>query len=406
MESYIARQPIFQQDRKLFAYELLYRDGADNAFFGQVDGNAATRRVLSNALMTFDLDSLTKGHLAFVNFTRSLLMEEVPMLLEPGVFAIEILEDVALDDALAEKLEMYKEAGFTLALDDYTGTEIPKKVLSLLDIVKVDFRLTSREQQRNISRRLRDRKIKLLAEKIENDSDFQDAIAMGYRYFQGYYFSKPMVLKKNAHSMATMTYLKLMEEVVKPELDFSRLAGIIYPDAELNLLLLKKMRTVQYHRRHEVKSISVALARMGEDEVRRWILLMLLQNVIGKEMDELIRVGLIRAVFCECLCSRMDEKLQRVSFGAGIFSVIATKDETFLATLENVQGGKLLAEALTGKNAIGHALSLIQEYERADWKMVTFLIKQYMPDLSSQEISAMYMAAVNYADAVLTEEKG
>lgn len=314
MDNYIARQPILSYDKKLFGYELLYRDGGVNAFSGQISGDVATRTVISNALLNFDLDTLTNGRKAFVNFTRQLLLDGTPMALDPEQFVIEILEDVELDTPLIMMLKKYKDAGYTLALDDYTGTRLPYEVQGLLDIIKVDFLETSREQQQRIVREQKGRDICLLAEKVEDEADFHSAVSMGYQLFQGYFFSCPVVLRRDTISMSSVTYLKLAKEVSRPEISFARLAEIIHPDAKATYLLVKKMRTVRYYRGHTVTSITQALLRMGVDEVRRWVCLLLLQNVIGKDMDELIRISLIRAVFCECLCSRLEPLLQQGYF--------------------------------------------------------------------------------------------
>lgn len=402
MDYYIARQPIFSYNKSLYAYELLYRHDTQNAFSDGIDGDMATRKVISNALFTFDLDSLTNGRIAFVNFTRHLLLSEVPELLSPDKFAIEILEDIPLDRPLLYTLQKYKYAGFTIALDDYTGTHIPHEFLSLLDIIKVDFKDTDRKAQREIVDRIKPWKGKLLAEKIETKEDYEAACSFGYSLFQGYYFSKPVVLEKSAFSISSFSYIKLMEEVSKPDLDFKNIADTIYLDAELTLLLMKKMRSIQYYRRHAVSSITLALVRMGINEVRRWVTLLLLQDILGPEMDELLRSGLIRAVFCECLSGALSSEMQRASFCAGLFSIIEAKDESFYQSLEHLGIGGTLIDALKGGNELGRCLDLIRAYEIGDWQLVIFLLRQYFTHLDSHDLNTMYMASVNYADSALS----
>lgn len=401
MEHYIARQSILSVDRKLAGFELLYRDNRENRFAGGFDGNSATRTVLSNALLTFDLDTLTKGRRAFVNFTKKLLMDDTPMLLDPSQFVIEILEDIEFDQPLTGKLEKYKEAGYTLALDDYVGTVIPEDVLRLLDIIKVDFMDTSIQQQQNIAVRFRGSRICLLAEKIESEEDFQRALSMGYELFQGYYFSRPMVAKKNASSIASSTYMKLAKEISNSDVDFGKLAQIIHPDAQASLFLARKMASARYYRGHTTSNITMALARMGIDEVRRWVLLLLLQNVLGEEMDELIRIGLVRAVFCEKLCEGMEEPLKSSAFGAGIFSVMATLKDDFFEMMAELPLNKEIEDALTGKNEISKAMELIYAYELADWSLVNQLTQENFPTLDSKILSTIYLSAVRYADETL-----
>lgn len=401
MDCYIARQPIFASDKSLVAYELLYRNSMQNAFPAGLSGDEATRKVIINALLNFDLEVLTKGRLAFINFTRQLLLDKIPELLSPRSFALEILENIALDKPLLDMLERYKEDGFVLVLDDYTGTYIPDEFMPFLDIVKVDFRATDRAEQEKIARKMKPWRIKLLAEKVENTEDFEAARKFGYTLFQGYFFSKPVILEKNAFSISTYSYVRLMDEASKPEMSFRKLADIIFLDAHLTLLLMKKMRTAAYYRGHTVASITMALARMGTNEVSRWITLLLLQDVIGKEMDELVRTGLIRAVFCECLSSSLPERLQKASFSVGMFSIIVASDESLYQFLDRFGIGDTIIGALQGTNDLSHCLSLTRAYETGDWTLVSFLHKRYFPALDAHDLTTMYIAAVNYADNAL-----
>ena len=67
---YVARQPIFDREEKVFGYELLFRDGLENAFHGDTD--EASRATLDRTLL-MGLDVLCDGRRAFVNCTRDTL---------------------------------------------------------------------------------------------------------------------------------------------------------------------------------------------------------------------------------------------------------------------------------------------------------------------------------------------
>lgn len=58
---YVARQPIFDRDEKVFGYELLFRDGLENAFHS--DSNEASRATLDRTLL-MGLDVLCDGRIA------------------------------------------------------------------------------------------------------------------------------------------------------------------------------------------------------------------------------------------------------------------------------------------------------------------------------------------------------
>ena len=49
MEVYVARQPIFDVNNEVFAYELLYRNNEKNFFDGSVTSEVATSLLLMNS---------------------------------------------------------------------------------------------------------------------------------------------------------------------------------------------------------------------------------------------------------------------------------------------------------------------------------------------------------------------
>jgi EAL and modified HD-GYP domain-containing signal transduction protein len=60
MEIYIARQPIFKRNKKLYGYELLFRGGMSNAF-PDIDGDTAPSKLLSNNFFSIGINQLTGG---------------------------------------------------------------------------------------------------------------------------------------------------------------------------------------------------------------------------------------------------------------------------------------------------------------------------------------------------------
>jgi EAL and modified HD-GYP domain-containing signal transduction protein len=78
MDAYVARQPIFDRKKKIFAYELLFRNSLDN-FMPRVDADMASSQILSSVYYTIGIDRITSGKRAFINFTQNLLEDMVPL---------------------------------------------------------------------------------------------------------------------------------------------------------------------------------------------------------------------------------------------------------------------------------------------------------------------------------------
>jgi len=151
-EVFVARQPIFNTKQQLFAYELLYRSSRENAFDG-ADSTQATSHVISNSLLTIGLERLVHGRRAFINFDRNMLLNGYAAVLPRQTVVVEILENVEPDDEVIAVARQLKQQGYSLALDDFSCADGYDELLKLVDIVKVDLRLTSPELRALFARR-------------------------------------------------------------------------------------------------------------------------------------------------------------------------------------------------------------------------------------------------------------
>ena len=122
---YVARQPVFDRHEQVFGYELLFRDGLENAFHG--DADEASRATLDRSLL-MGLDVLCDGRYAFVNCTRDTLLNGLVNLLPPATTVVEILESVPVDADVITACRTLKKAGYTLALDDYVADDRREKL--------------------------------------------------------------------------------------------------------------------------------------------------------------------------------------------------------------------------------------------------------------------------------------
>ena len=202
-ERFVGRQPIFDQRQHLFGYELLFRAGEVNAA-GPVDGERATDDVFDCMMNVMGFGPLTGGHVAFVNITRKTLLERRYEMLPVEGVVLELLEDVGPDPQVIEACQELKKAGYTLALDDLVSTSGMEPLLELADIVKVDFMLASPEQCHHAAKTSAG--YLCLAEKVENQEEFKQALLTGATdYFQGYFFQKPDVLRGNGTAAVRRT---------------------------------------------------------------------------------------------------------------------------------------------------------------------------------------------------------
>ena len=400
MYTFLARQPIFDHKYGVCGYELLYRNAEEKKTSDVRDGNSATRRVLSDAVTLFGLDSLTNSKPAFVNFTGDLILEDFPTLVDPGSIVVELLEDIQVTPEIIQKVAHLKELGYTIALDDYVGGAEFDPLLPYADIIKVDFMLTDRAQQQLIAKKLGS-SIHLLAEKVETRDEYDWAKANGYSLFQGYFFSYPNTFKKKVHQISTATFSLLMSELGKEDVRFHRCSDIIRSDTVLTYKVLQKSNSLAYHRGNEITDVGHALVMMGVQEFRRWLLLVVARDGNQTCSDELARESFIRGLWAEALILHSPRASDHESaFLLGMFSLLdRILDEKLEVLLQDISLDKEVEDALLKReeNFYSRLLQFVVDYEN---QVTSLDLSDLGIDISQVELHKEYAACLAKADAI------
>jgi EAL and modified HD-GYP domain-containing signal transduction protein len=114
-----------------------------------------------------------------------------------------------------------------IVLDDFVLEGEYNPLVDLADIIKVDFLATTKEQRMNLIGDLVNKRVKFPGEKIETEEKFQEAIELGYDYFQGYFFCKPEIMKGRDIPGFKLNHLHILQEINRPDLDLKRIEDII-----------------------------------------------------------------------------------------------------------------------------------------------------------------------------------
>ena len=299
---YVARQPIFDREEKVFGYELLFRDGLENAFTG--DNDEASRATLDRSLL-MGLDLLCDGRRAFVNCTRDTLVKGLVTLLPSTITVVEILETVPPDPDVIAACQNLKDAGYMIALDDYVADDPREALAEMADIIKVEMQLTTEEQRLGLIKQFGPRHCRLLAEKIETHAEFVRARDQGFVFFQGYFFRRPEMM--NTHDMPAnrMNYLRMLQEVSRPDLDSAALEKLIKAEASVCYRLLRYLNSAIFGFKSEIHSVRHALSMLGERDVRRWVRLVAAVGAGQETTSDLVLSALVRARFGELLAPRV-----------------------------------------------------------------------------------------------------
>lgn len=399
---FIARQPIFNKELKLYGYELLFRPNIDATSFGEAAASNATATVLGN-LFEMGIDQIVEGVKAFVNFDYDFLFSDSIELIDANTLVIEVLETVKADKILVDRLNYLRSKGYKIALDDFVECFHLHPLVPIADIIKYDLMITPLESiEIEVKQALKQNKI-LLAEKIETENEFILAKEMGFDLFQGYFFSKPSIISKsNDKKSAKSQYTRIISELNKEEPSFQILAEIIETDVNLAFRLMKVISIKQ--NRDMVYSIKKALIYMGFKELERWINILMLQDLSTNKPKELLKLSLLRSKFGEFIASNSRfKKRKRETSMMCLFSTLdAILDETMEEVLQDILITEDIREALIKKaGVLSPICNLISSYEKGDWDKVKIIAADI--GIDEKKLPEGYLSSLKWTAETLSK---
>lgn len=400
MYFYIARQAILNRDKSMYGYELLFRNGANNAF-PDISPDVATASLIENSQFQFNVADITQQRPAFINFTEQSILDDLPSVMPKETIVVEVLESVTPSASVFQCLRSLKERGYSLALDDYEFNPAWDEVLDIIDIIKVDLRASSRAQILGLTKNRKQHQFKLLAEKVETYEEFQMCLDDGFDYFQGYFFSKPEMLQKRALTPNQMVYMQLLQACANDTMDFNQISRIMASDLGLSYKLLRYVNAPLHATSRRIESLRQAVIFLGEQEIKKFVAVITAAQLGEHKPSELIRLSVVRARMCELLAKASTANIDvDKAFLTGMFSMLeAILDEPLKTIVARIDLSADIQEALLEqKGPLAYCLAITLFYERANWARVKTLTERL--GINEDELPAIYRDALNWANAL------
>lgn len=393
----LARQAIYDSRLRVHAYELLFRShNAETASF--TDGDQATSAVLLNAFTSLPVADILEGKPAFVNFTRNLL--ESPPPIDSANLVVEVLEDIVIDADMIAAVRRLKKKGYTIALDDYVYAEGHHELIELADLIKIDVLAHSLPELQMLVTALQPYGAILLAEKVETLAMFETCKELGFKLFQGFFLSRPQLVKGRALKSDQRAVLQLLAALRIPDVDFRQIEKTIQTDSVLVYKLLRLVNSALYHQQREITSIRQALTLLGLEKIRSWGQLLALSNLDNKPAAVFTN-AMIRARLGQLLAehSPSREVLGENQFTIGLLSTL----DAFLGMeleqiLDSIAMSSEVKEAILQRRGIsGFLLSVAIAYEQADFDAIDWDRLEQL-GISAEAARDAYVDSIRWAD--------
>lgn len=357
-EFHIGRQPIFDRNMDIFAYELLFRSGEQNSA-NFIDGAKATSTVIINTFTEIGIEKLVGKRPAFINMPYEFLVNPEMISFPPKQVVLEILEDVRVDQELIDRVRELNTAGYTLALDDFIFGEEWRPLIDEAAIVKFDITQLDRSALKEQVEMMQSLGKQTLAERIETQDEFDELKELNFDYYQGYFFAKPRVIRGKRVPVNKLGLVELLARINEPSVTITALSEMVGADVALSMKVLKFINSPITGLPRRVENIHQAVIYLGMDTLKSWLTVMAMSELDDKP-EALLNLALTRAKLCQMLAESMPGVDPQAAFTVGLFSLLDTMldrpmDEV-VSSLPFVDSVRLALQERSGP--LGNVLSL------------------------------------------------
>jgi len=401
---FLGRQPILDREQRVFAYELLFRNGKRNSA-EVTDEVQATATVIANAFSELGIEAALGNCRAFINVDEQFLFSDMLELLPRQAVVLEILETVPPSAAVVERCKALKATGFALALDDVIQLEPAfAELLDLVDVIKVDIQPLSRLQLMQLVIKLKPLNKQLLAEKVDSREQMEQCLKLGFSLFQGYYFAKPTIIagKKLDHSQLSL--MKLMGLLLS-DADTSELEKALKPEPGLTVNLLRMTNSVGSGTTETITSLRHAITVLGRRQLQRWLqLLVFATGKQGNGSNPLLLLAATRGRLMELLAGELltDQRdFADQAFMTGVMSLIPALVGLPIAEIISPLG---LAESMRaalcdGSGQLGALLRLAEISESGELGALSAALGE-LPGLGPKALNRAQTQALQWANGI------
>ena len=332
----LTKQKIFDNKKRVFAYELVFQENSDS-LSGLTSHLKEASQLIIHAISNEELNKLV-GYTSkvFINVDDVTLTRGILDVLDNKRFILNILEDIELNDHVISKIIQYKKRGFTISLEHFdSSADMIKKfvrVFNFIDIIKMDIILSQPQNFEMLVKKFRNTRVKLVAQNIETQEDYDYCLNMGMDYFQGYYLDKPKTIELAGQKEPLQFIILQLIKIIKDDNSTGALEHFIRQQPDLSYKLVAFFNNMK---KFDVKieSLTQVITLMGRAKLLRWLLVYLYSEASSNPASKsILELALKRAQRME---NEATPKYKNKAYLAGMFSMLDSIFETDIRELMN-----------------------------------------------------------------------
>lgn len=398
----MVRRPIFNQQLKIVAYELLYQaEESDDQV--QFLTDKAISQVLTDIYTNLTQDGVLQRVPLFIPLSGELLIKgDIPDL-PRDTTVLEIPADIRVCYNLIVSLRRLTEQGYRLALNGFALQPQLIPLLKLVRIVKVDTTALPLPKLTKLAGILARSSATPMAQNIADHQMLQRCIQLKFKLFQGPFISYPVVVKGKKLSPGHVALMQLIQELQDPDITAKEIENLIILDPVLTYKILRVINSAIYRLDNKIESLGHAIVLLGHDQIRRWATLIALSGQEDKP-EELLRSMLFRGRMSELMGYNQPTVNPKSCFMVGMLSqmdaLLDMEIETLMAQIP--LDDEIKAAIINHEGPMGEILQQIVSYEQGDWKNLAsagrskaYLETAYRHSLTWSEQALLSLRSIN-----------
>jgi len=386
-----AREPIFDNQQRLYAYQLVFRDGQQ----GALPEDLPTPEQEADSGPIIGLEELLSGFVSVISISKQSLLQGLPTDFTPADTVLDIPILDAQDEDLIETVRELRKQGYRISM--HNDSTVDTINYELADYLKININHISKHQLKQLQEDIAGYKIHTIATNVQNPEQYKKCVEAGFNYFQGYFFLSRQNKHQEELPANKLSLLRLLAQVSDTNIDMEDIRKTFEHDAALSYLLMRFINNPLINKSHKIKSIKHALTYLGEMMLRKFVAIVSIAHLNQDNVQELLQVSLVRAKYCELVDAQVNDSKQAMSaFMAGLFSLIdVILDRDMEVLLAQIPLSSSINQALLENSGPYYTmLASVKSLESSSW----LPFKQAARDLEieEEELHQHYLEAVKW----------
>ncbi|BEV09483.1 MULTISPECIES: EAL domain-containing protein [unclassified Methylophilus] len=398
--SIIGRQPVVNDQQQIIGYEFFFRNETDGSNTPFEEDIQTCARILNTTMDEMHESWLLGQQLAFINVDHVMLNSVFLELMPAEKTVLEVVHHLQVTPEILARCQELKQLKFRIALDNPQHYPHLEALLPYADFIKIDMRNVDIAQAKQWLKKYQHDQCSLIAEKVEENNQFQDLLDAGYHQFQGYFYAKPENISSKVINPSFDGVLHLLN-LVSQEAENKDIENGFKRDTTLSYKLLRYINSVGFGLSCEVQSIGHALTILGRNQLYRWLTLLMVTAGNNSSSPALMKTSITRGRLTELLGEPFFEKRDRDNlFVVGVFSLLDVMLKVPMENiLEKLQLPETIVDALVERQGIfGPFLKLTEACEDANNEEI--LEMAAMLQLKPEKVNQCHMEALAWTEAL------